>query len=226
MTNQRSPKKISRRDLLKGAGLAGAALILPGPVHGLTELEGEVLPDPALIATARGASRHGAQQSLTVDEMEILDAMIGRLIPADEYGPGAREAGALAYIDRELGGVLGDFREAYRAGLFALDRYAMSAQGTRFAELGIADQNAVLADLEAGSGGSGSGFLGGSTAFFNMVRDHTWQATFGDPVYGGNREFIGWDLLRYPGPRRAVSREDQRALESGELDALRSSAYE
>ena len=32
--------------------------------------------------------------------------MIGRLIPDDEYGPGAQEAGAFGYIDRELGGAL------------------------------------------------------------------------------------------------------------------------
>ena len=54
----------------------------------------------------------------------------------------------------------------------------------------------------------------------------TWQATFGDPAYGGNRDFIGWDLIGYPGPRRAVSAEEQAALEAGTLEPLRRSAYE
>jgi gluconate 2-dehydrogenase gamma chain len=227
MTDNESPKRITRRELLKGAGVAGAAAILPGPIGRLTELEGEVLPDPGVIAKPLAVPSSGLQQSLTVEELEILDAMIGRLIPSDEHGPGAREAGALGYIDRELGGALARYREAYRAGLFALDGYAEAARGARFSELASAAQDSLLFDLQAGgAGGAEFGFLDGSTAFFNMVRDHTWEATFGDPVYGGNRDFIGWDLIRYPGPRRAVTREDQAALESGELEPLRRSAHE
>jgi hypothetical protein len=33
---------------------------------------------------------------------------------------------------------------------------------------------------------------------------------FGDPYYGGNGAFAGWDLIRYPGPRPAVDAEMQR----------------
>ena len=227
MPDNQSPKKISRRELLRGAGLAGAAAILPGSLHGLAEGEGEVLPDEASIAASTGAPRAAVPQNLTVEETEILDAMVGRLIPSDEHGPGAREAGALDYIDRELGGALTSSRDAYRAGLLALDRYSQYTRGARFIELDAKDQDSVLFDVQTGGAtGAGAGFLGSSGGFFNMVRGHTWQATFGDPVYGGNRDFIGWDLIRYPGPRRAVSPEDQKALESGSLEPLRRSAYE
>ena len=34
-----------------------------------------------------------------------------------------------------------------------------------------------------------------------MVRTHTLQGTFGDPYYGGNANFVGWDLIGYPGVR-------------------------
>jgi gluconate 2-dehydrogenase gamma chain len=222
-----SSKKISRRELLRGAGFAGAAAIFPGSLHGIAESEGEVLPDEISSAAVSRAPMVGVPQNLTMEETEILDAMIGRLIPNDQYGPGAREAGALDYIDRELGGALASSREAYRAGLLATDRFSQYTRGAPFIELDEKDQDSVLFDLQTGGAtGSGAGFLGSSAGFFNMVRGHTWQATFGDPVYGGNQDFIGWDLLRYPGPRRAVSPEDQEALEAGSLEPLRRSAYE
>ena len=43
-----------------------------------------------------------------------------------------------------------------------------------------------------------------------MVRTHTLQGTFGDPFYGGNANFVGWDLIGYPGVRTNVSADDQR----------------
>ena len=227
MEDDRSQRKISRRELLQSAGLAGAAAILPGSLHGPAEGEGEVLPDLTPPYPITGSVGSALTTNLTAEEAEILDAMIGRLIPADEYGPGAREAGAFEYIDRELGGALADSRETYRAGLLALDGYAQYSRGARFIELDHTDQDSVLFDVQTGGAtGSGAGFLGSSGAFFNQVRAHTWQATFGDPHYGGNKNFIGWDLIDYPGPRTAVSDEDQKLLESGALEALRKSAYE
>lgn len=222
-------RTISRRDLLRSAGLAGAAAVFPGGLHGLAESEGEVLPDAEnpgvspVVASPRTTRRH----NLTVGETEILDAMVARLIPNDEHGPGAREAGAIDYIDRELGGALADSREAYRTGLAALDRYAEYSRGARFTELSEEDQDSVLFDVQTGGAtGAGVGFTGSSGSFFNMVRGHTWQATFGDPFYGGNRDYIGWRLIRYPGPRRAVSNEDQARLEAGDLPLFEQSAYD
>jgi gluconate 2-dehydrogenase gamma chain len=46
--------------------------------------------------------------------------------------------------------------------------------------------------------------------FFALIRRLTLEGMFGDPSYGGNRNFAGWDLIRYPGPRLAVAPEDQR----------------
>ena len=70
------------------------------------------------------------------------------------------------------------------------------------------------------------GFEGSSTAFFDMVKSHTWQGVFGDPRYGGNADFIGWDLIRYPGVRLNVPESAQQRLESDELEPVRRSAYE
>jgi gluconate 2-dehydrogenase gamma chain len=164
---------------------------------------------------------------LTADEAELLEAIADHLIPPDELGPGAVTAGAVTYIDRALGGALASSRDAYRGGLLALDRYCRSSKGAPFGDLSNADQVSVLADIETGvATGSAIGFDGGSDAFFSMVRTHVLQGMFGDPYYGGNRDFAGWDLIRYPGVRTAVSQDLQTQLEEGSIPPSRRSAYD
>jgi gluconate 2-dehydrogenase gamma chain len=47
-------------------------------------------------------------------------------------------------------------------------------------------------------------------AFFNRARRLALEGMFGDPYYGGNKNFAGWDLIKYPGPRLATSADDQK----------------
>lgn len=215
---------ISRRDLLKVASAAGAAALAPASLEAATS--GAVLrTTPPVAAVARAAL--GPLMNLTAAETEILSAMVDRLIPSDDLGPGALEAGALRFIDRALSEAESASVEAYRAGIAALDRYATYSRGAPFAELSARDQDSVLIDVQTGSAtGAGAGFTGSSAAFFNMVKDHTWQGTFGDPQYGGNVDFVGWDLIRYPGVRLRVTDDEQRMLEADELESARRSAYD
>src|SRR5579862_3747981 len=74
---------LSRRELLKQAGVVGAAAALPLPV--LSHMEG---PPPALTTVAEPAT------TLNVTQSETLKAIVARIIPADENGPGALEARA------------------------------------------------------------------------------------------------------------------------------------
>jgi gluconate 2-dehydrogenase gamma chain len=196
---------ISRRDLLKRAAFAAAAV--------------PVLRRPA----EAFALQVGPLEHLTAEESTILDAVVARLIPSDALGPGAKEAGAVHYIDRALGGALASSRPAYAAGLAALDTYARSSRGDAFARLSSTDQDSVLIDVETGAA---TGFTGSSAVFFNMVLNHTHQGTFGDPYYGGNANFVGWDLLGYPGVRTMVSAADQKQLEAGALRPNHKSAYD
>jgi len=137
------------------------------------------------------------------------------------------EARAVHYIDRALGGALADAHHAYRVGLAAFDRYCRSSRGAAFLDLPEDDRTSALIDVETGgASGAHAGFAGSSAAFFDMVRTHVIEGTFGDPYYGGNANFVGWDLIRYPGVRTAVTPEDQTRLEAGELPAYRRSAYD
>jgi hypothetical protein len=69
-----------------------------------------------------------------------------------------------------------------------------------------------------------TGFRPSASAFFELVRAHTIQGTFCDPYYGGNANFVGWDLVGYPGLRIVVSAEEQSM--SKPPKAIRTSAYD
>jgi gluconate 2-dehydrogenase gamma chain len=194
--------KLSRRDLLK---LTGTAAIAPAASASAREPVEASLDGTSPVP---GAVQREPLQALTASEADVLDAVVARLIPSDANGPGATEANAVRYIDRALAGALASAREAYRVGLAALERYSRSSRGRPFLELSPTEQDSVLIDVETGSAtGANAGFQGSSAQFFNLVRSHTWQGTFGDPYYGGNVNFVGWDLL---GVRTYVTLEEQR----------------
>jgi len=191
---------LSRRELLKRAGMLGA-------VAAARPAAAAVSPSASPLPVAAAAAAREPLETLTAAEADILDAVVARLIPTDANGPGATEARAAHYIDRALGGALASSREAYAAGLAALDAYARSSRGASFAQLSAADQDLVLTDLESGVA---TGFGASSTIFFELVRNHTIQGTFCDPFYGGNANFAGWDLIGYPGVRTLVTPDEQR----------------
>jgi gluconate 2-dehydrogenase gamma chain len=200
---------LSRRDVFKTVG-AGAAAAVAGA------------PPSAAVAQVQPAAapQLEALETLTAAEADILEAVCARLIPTDENGPGATEARAAHYIDRALTGPLRASRDAYAAGLAAIDSYAQASKGAPFVKLAPRDQDAVLTDMEKNVA---TGFTPNAATFFNLVRTHTIQGTFCDPYYGGNANFIGWDLIGYPGLRMAVDAQEQRMSAP---KAVRLSAYE
>jgi gluconate 2-dehydrogenase gamma chain len=213
-------KLISRRDLLRGVGAVGAAAVAT-PEALVSPAGAAAGGDPA--PTQAASPPREAFENLTAREADLLEAIVERLIPSDATGPGAKEARAAHYIDRALGGALAASRSDYGIGLEAVDRYAQSSRGKPFGQLAAADQDAVLTDCEQGTA---TGFAGGSAPFFALLLAHTRQGMFGDPYYGGNANFVGWDLLSYPGVRTMVTPADQRALEAGQLKPNHRSAYD
>jgi gluconate 2-dehydrogenase gamma chain len=207
---------ISRRDLLKRAAAVGGVAIVPAGVVP----RGDAAQAPAVV---RAAVPREPLENLTAAEADILEAFVARLIPTDANGPGATEARAAHYIDRALGGALSPSRQTYTSGLAALDRYARRSRGKAFTELSASEQDALLTEVESGTA---TGFTGSSAAFFSLVLNHTLQGTFGDPYYGGNAGFVGWDLVGYPGVRTMVTASEQQQLEKHTLKPARKSAYD
>lgn len=191
----------SRREMLKRAVAVGAVTAVPQ--SGFAQ--------PAAVP----------YENLQPAAARILEAIVARLIPSDERGPGALEAGAAHYVDRALGDALAVWRAAYADGLAAVDSYARQSAGAPFAELPPSEQDRVLRDLEQNLA---TGFAPHAATFFELVLGHTLEGTFGDPHYGGNRDFVGWELIGYPGLRLAVTAEQQRMAARPEMTRL--SAYD
>ncbi len=110
------------------------------------------------------------------------------------------------YINRSLGDYLAGEKAAFIEGLEATEAFARRSQGAAFADLTPGKQDAVLTAMD---NGTAEGFAN-ARAFFNRARRLTLEGMFGDPYYGGNKNFAGWDLIKYPGPRMATTAADQK----------------
>jgi len=200
-------RRVSRREVLRRSAAAGVAA---------------VATPAATLAQIAPESTAVVPQTLEPDAFATLEAIVSRLIPRDANGPGALEAGAASYIDRALDNALSDYLERYRLGLEAIDARARSTSGAPFTALDAAAQDALLLELENPPPGSGE--RADLANFLDLVIGHTIEGTFCDPRYGGNRDFIGWDMIGYPGLRLAVGPAEQR-MDSLPED-VRVSAYD
>jgi len=188
------PGEISRR-----AVIASAALV---PVAALT-----------------AAAQTPPTSALTDAQLRLLAAIVDRIIPKDELGPSASECDVPVYINRSLGDYLAGEKPAFGEGLEATDALARRAHNAAFADLTPGQQDALLTSMD---NGSAEGFAN-ARAFFNRVRRLTLEGMFGDPYYGGNKNFAGWDLIKYPGPRLATTAAEQKM--GVDIQPYRHSAY-
>jgi gluconate 2-dehydrogenase gamma chain len=209
---------ISRRELLKSAALlpAAAAVATTAPIRFV----------PRTMPSAGGRPPDytaPAQGFLDAGEKAFVEAAVARIIPADDLGPGATEAGVADFIDRQLAGPYGAAEtwymqgpwqqgteqqgyqlrlapaQLYRAAIREIDRHVRDQHGNRgFAQLDAKAQDDFLHALEKGDVKI-SGDLG--KEFFEMLVVNTIEGFLADPIYGGNRDFIGWKLIGFPGPR-------------------------
>ncbi len=120
---------------------------------------------------------------LTTDEFTEVEAFAARIIPTDET-PGAREAGCAWFIDGGLATFGKDQQPLIREGLVTLARdVAKKHKGKRrFSELTEGEQDAMLKTMER-------------TPLFGFLRFTTIAGMFALPKYGGNKDYIGWELV-------------------------------
>ena len=163
------------------------------------------------------------------EERRFVDAATARLIPSEDSGTGAKEADVAEFIDRQLAGPYGRAdtwymqgpwadgtaeqgyqsphtpADLYRIAIHDLDAYCQHTySGKIFSDLAPADQDKVLTALD--HGGIKLAKAPGK-AFFTMLWQNTQEGFLADPMYGGNRNFIGWKLIGFPGPRYNYSDE-------------------
>ena len=144
---------------------------------------------------------------LDQSQVALLSAIVERLIPTDEHGPGAREAHAAQYILNALATDYRRYLPEYVTGLAAIDARAHAGNGVPFASLGPERQDAILVEFDRRDATQDPPT---PRSFFDLVLKHTREGMFGDPRWGGNADRVGWALIGYTGPRFEWAAEDQR----------------
>jgi gluconate 2-dehydrogenase gamma chain len=168
-------------------------------------------------------TRPGGWEFFTAEEGATVEALVDRLIPPDPKFAGGKDAGCAVFIDRQLAGPYGSAQrlymrgpfqdgtpqqglqssktpaEQYRAALAALDKHCRATQsGKVFAALADEDKDKLIGALE-----DGSLELEGvrTPQFFDLLLQNTKEGFFADPIYGGNRDMVGWKMIGFPGAR-------------------------
>ena len=211
----------SRRDfLLKTITLAPAMAV------GSTAMGALSLPLAAQAAEIPAAPQQARDYQpawFTAEEFAFISAAVARLIPRDERGPGALEAGVPEFIDRQMNTpyatgsnwyMQGPFnpdlpkelgyqlplvpQQIYRLGIADADGYSKQQHGKVFAQLSGEQQDALLQAMESGNAEFSQ--LPAKT-FFAFLLQNTREGFFSDPIHGGNQGMVGWKLINFPGAR-------------------------
>jgi len=210
--NKESDQQESRRRFLRSAFAAGVTA-------GAT-----VIPINQIQAAPQKASESENVKQPPLffrpDEAEFVAAAVDRFIPRDEDWPSASEAGVVEYIDQQMAGKWGSagymywhgpFKEGtpsqgyqlpftpadlFRRSIAGINRHC-AEQGTPFHKLPGDEQDKFLGMLLAG-GMTLEGVP--SKVFADFLLQHTMEGFFADPIYGGNKDMVGWRMVGFPGP--------------------------
>jgi gluconate 2-dehydrogenase gamma chain len=203
---------MKRRIFLK---VSGASALVPGTAA--LAQKSAATQKPAKPAAADAASGY---LFFNAPEAAFIEAAVVRLIPPDDLGPSALQAGVPTYIDRQMHGAWGAGERLYRSGPWQpgtpsqgyqlpftpaeLFRTALRAirddlgrnGGTPFEQLQGPQQDAYLTALQTTAKD-----LGGvpSKVFFESLLAMTIEGYFCDPVYGGNKDMAAWAMIGFPG---------------------------
>jgi gluconate 2-dehydrogenase gamma chain len=219
-------KQMNRRQFLKTIGAAGIATVVIGGLEGCqspaspTATTTLVSPTPTTPGSASSVTAPDAYIFFTEPESAFVEAAVARIIPKDDLGPGALEAGVSYFIDHQLAGGYGIYarhytqgpwlaatpqqgyqmryipREIYRIGISEVNAYSMTTNQKTFDQLASAQQDDLLKGLEGGTIKLASM---PAALFFTTMRNDTMDGFFADPIYGGNKGKVGWLLVGFPG---------------------------
>ncbi len=165
----------------------------------------------------------GDWQFFSPEEAKTIEAIVARLIPADDYSVSGKDAGCAVYIDRQLASAYGRSADLYmkgpflpgtpmqgnqsanppavlyRTGLAAFHQYLGKAHGGKsFDALSATEQDDLLTAWEAGKIDLGDT---DAKTLFAQILTNAMEGFFADPIYGGNRDMVSWRMIGFPGAR-------------------------
>lgn len=164
----------SRRQFLKAAGLVAGGALTAWPFSKI------------VLAAEHAHEQQKIQAPLsTISPAEALTlgAVADQIYPEDDT-PGARELGAVYFMDFAAGSFMAGAWPMIQAGINDLNLRAIETYGKPFDELGFALQTSILEDVE-------------STPFFGVVHLLTLMGCFSLPAYGGNIDLQGWAQIGF-----------------------------
>ena len=169
-------RKGSRRDFLQLGGTVAStswiALNIPLILSASEKAQSSMADDAAF-------------QHISTLQAAQLKSIVDQIIPADDT-PSASEIGVVHFIDQALGGFMEAAAPMLAAGLVDLENRSVASfpESVGFSQLTFEQQTTVLESIE-------------DTEFFVALQFLTNCGMFCMPVYGGNRDHAGWDLLGF-----------------------------
>ena len=213
--------QVGRREFLTGVGVAGAAAA--AALAPVVPAQAQVAQAPVVqvAAPAPAANLPDGYLFLHPQEAQFVEAVVDHMVPKDELTPSGTDMGIATFIDRALGGSWGKgdrlysqgpwgkgtanqgyqlpFAPAglYRAAIEGSNAYCRKTFGKNFDQCTTDQKETFLKDLAAGKIVLSGGLPG--REFFAVLYQNVMEGLFSDPIYGGNKDKVGWKMLGFPG---------------------------
>jgi len=212
-----SDSKVDRRDFIKTTVVGGAAAASAAGAVTLHEAQAQTENEPVQPATTSAAG----YSFLNLEEAAFVEALVDHMIPADQFTPRGTDVGVNIFIDRALAGAWGKgdrlYRsgpwregvpaqgyqlpltpsELYREGIQLTNAHCNMTYGRSFDRLEAAQREEVLIALSSQKVDFGSESI--AREFWNILYQTVMEGMFSDPIYGGNRNKVGWRMIGFPG---------------------------
>ncbi|WP_239615564.1 gluconate 2-dehydrogenase subunit 3 family protein [Cohnella mopanensis] len=228
---EQAPASSSRRNFLKGTGLAVGGLIVGGVAGNLIRPSTKNEPSPSApsspeVAEPVAVNYNQALMYFSQEQFKIVEAATERIFPKDDQGPGAQELGVAYFIDHQLAGQWGTNGREYMSGPFFAGETTQGYQGhlrrreifdialremqnysnekykKDFPKLTPEEQDAVLKAFESDEVKLTTISASG---FLRTLITSTMEGVYADPLYGGNTSMDGWKMKNYPGTQMSYT---------------------
>ena len=173
------------------------------PARGFLDVHQRATVEAAMARMIPTDDAAGASEARTVDFVDRYLAGIDAIYAKPDGSGFETLQGKQAWAWQQR---VDSLRRTYAEGLDALDRLSRERHREDFVDLSEEDQDDVLHALENRTASSLEAPALQQTSseadleFVPLLATHTRQGFYADPVYGGNRDRVGWDVIGFPGP--------------------------